>query len=150
MRGHSTVESRIKKAALVALALSLCAFANTARAQQPAQSRAALTKDNVLATLRGLTPERRDAGLSMLAAAIRDSGVDFEVTPAVEQELRDAGATTELIAAARANFRPAGAALSQAPSGSSPPAQTPSAARGPTPSATPAERDPAMQDLPPV
>src|SRR5947209_6818120 len=150
MRGHSTVESRIKKAALVALALSLCAFANTARAQQPAQSRAALTKDNVVAILRGLTPERRDAGLSMLAAAIRDSGVDFEVTPAVEQELRDAGATTELIAAARANYRPSGTAPPQSASPQASSSAPPSAARGATPAATPIERDPAMQDNPPV
>src|SRR5205085_5665482 len=133
-RGHSTVESRIKKAALVALAL--CAFANTALAQQqPAQSRAPITKDNVVATLRGLTPERRDAGLSMLAAAIRDSGVDFEVTPAVEQELRDAGATPELIAAARANYRPSGAASQSASS---------TAARGPSSGAPPTEKDAAM------
>jgi carboxypeptidase C (cathepsin A) len=143
MRGYSTVESRGKRSAvLVVLALSLCAFANPARAQQqPAPPRAPITKENVVALLRGLTPERRDAGLSMLAAAIRDSGVDFEVTPAVEQELRDAGATPELVAAARANYRPAGASSQAA---------TSTAARGPSSAATPTERDPAMLDNPPI
>ena len=148
MRGHTPAEFRTKRAVtLAALALSLCALAATpAPAQQPptgnppVQSRAPITKENILSFLRGLAPERRDAGLLMLAAAIRDSGVDFEVTPAVEQELREAGASAELVAAARANFRPAQAT----------PAQSPSAARGATPAATPAERDAAMQDLPPV
>jgi carboxypeptidase C (cathepsin A) len=161
MRGHTPAEFKTKcTAALVALALSLCAFAAApahARKQQPAAGqRAPFTKENIVAFLRGLAPERRDAGLQMLAAAVRDSGVDFEVTPAVEQELLGAGATPELVAAARANFRPAGAAQSQTPPGASSSAQTPpgaqaqTGARGATPAATPAERDPAMQDLPPV
>jgi carboxypeptidase C (cathepsin A) len=154
MRGHTPAEFKTKcTAALVAFALSLCALAATparARQQLPAGQRAPFTKENVVAFLRGLAPERRDAGLMMLTAAVRDSGVDFEVTPSVEQELREAGATPELVAAARANFRPAGAATSQSPPGSPPPAQAPSAARGATPSPTPVERDAAMQDLPPV
>ena len=124
MRGHTPAESKTKcRAALAAFALSLCALAATpaqARQQPAAGQRAPFTKENLVAFLRGLAPERRDAGLQMLAAAVRDSGVDFEVTPSVEQELRDAGATAELVAAARANFRPAGAAPSQAPPGSSP------------------------------
>src|SRR5205085_6714882 len=157
MRSHSTVEFKPKKSVpAVALALSLCLLANVALAQQPlgnppSQSRAPFTKENILSFLRGLAPERRDAGLLMLAAAIRDSGVDFEVTPAVEQELRDAGASAELAAAARANFRPAFAAPSQAPTPApTSAAQSPSGARGATPAATPAERDAAMQDNPPV
>ena len=92
MRGHSTVEFKTRKsAAAVALALSLCLLANVALAQQPpmgnppAQSRAPFTKENVVAFLRGLAPERRDAGLTMMAAAIRDSGVDFEVTSATRR-----------------------------------------------------------------
>nr|MDQ5838148.1 hypothetical protein [Acidobacteriota bacterium] len=124
MRGHKPAELKTKRsalktkcpafetkcrAALTAVALVLCALAAT---PAPAQTRAPISKENVVAFLRGLAPERRDAGLQMLAAAMRDSGVDFEVTPAVEQELRDAGATSELVAAARANFRPAGMALS--------------------------------------
>ena len=111
----------------------------------PVQSRAPLTRENLTAFLRGITPERRDAALSMLAAAIRDSGVDFEVTPAVEQELLAAGATPELIAAARANFRPAGATATQ---GGAPPQGAPRGG-GATPSATPGERDAAMIDGPP-
>src|SRR5436305_5379043 len=111
MRGHSTVEFKTRRSA-AAVALVLCLLTNVALAQQPpmgnppAQSRAPFTKENVVAFLRGLAPERRDAGLTLMAAAIRDSGVDFEVTPAVEQELRDAGATPELVAAPRANSRP--------------------------------------------
>src|SRR5881227_2299745 len=152
MRGHSTVEFKPKKSVpAVALALVLCLLANVALAQQPpmgnppAQSRAPFTKENVVAFLRTLAPERRDAGVTMLAAAIRDSGVDFEVTPAVEQELRDAGATPELVAAARANYRPSGASAQSASS---------TAARGgPTgvaSGATPTEKDAAMLDNPPV
>src|SRR5438105_11319408 len=147
MRGHSTVEFKPKKsAAAVALALSLCLLANVALAQQPlgnppAQSRAPFTKENVVAFLRGLAPERRDAGVTMLAAAIRDSGVDFEVTPAVEQELRDAGATPELVAAARANYRPSGASAQSASS---------TAARGGPTGGAVAEKDAAMVDNRPV
>jgi carboxypeptidase C (cathepsin A) len=164
MRGHTPAELKTKcpvlkmkcpafrtkcRAALAAVALALCALAAT---HAPAQTRAPISKENVVAFLRGLPPDRRDAGLQVLAAAVRDSGVDFEVTPAVEQELREAGATTELVAAARANFRPAGAVMSQTPAGSpSSGAQTPAGARGGAASAaTPVERDPAMQDLPPV
>ncbi|MDQ3920139.1 MAG: hypothetical protein M3348_16865, partial [Acidobacteriota bacterium] len=143
MRGHTPAEFKTKRralktkcpafetkcrAALTAFALLLCALAAT---PAPAQTRAPISKENVVAFLRGLAPERRDAGLQMLAAAMRDSGVDFEVTPAVEQELRDAGATSELVAAARANFRPAGLPLSQTPSASPSSApQTPAGARG--------------------
>src|SRR5437763_4752434 len=147
MRSHSTVEFKPKKSVpAVALALSLCLLASVALAQQPmgnppAQSRAPFTKENVVAFLRTLAPERRDAGVTMLAAAIRDSGVDFEVTPAVEQELRDAGATPELVAAARANYRPTGASSQSAAS---------STARGGAPGATPTEKDAAMLDNPPV
>ncbi|HYY94870.1 MAG TPA: hypothetical protein VE713_10155 [Pyrinomonadaceae bacterium] len=164
MRGHTPAEFETKRralktkcpafetkcrAALTAVALLLCALVAT---PAPAQTRAPISKENVVAFLRGLAPERRDAGLQMLAAAMRDSGVDFEVTPAVEQELRDAGATSELVAAARANFRPAGLSLSQTPSAtpSSAPQTPPGARGGATPAATPVERDPAMQDLPPV
>src|SRR5437868_967734 len=142
MRGHSTVEFKTRRSA-AAVALVLCLLANVALAQQPpmgnppTQSRAPFTKENVVAFLRTLAPERRDAGLTMLAAAIRDSGVDFEVTPAVEQELRDAGATPELVVAARANYRPSGAS-SQAASSST--------ARGGAPGAPPTEKDAAMLD----
>jgi carboxypeptidase C (cathepsin A) len=143
MRGYSTVEPKTRNSAVfAALALFLCAFANGARAQQPAPQHAPMTRDAIVSMLRGLTPERRDAGLSMLAAAIRDSGVDFEMTPAVEQELLSAGATPELVAVARSNYR--------ASSAQSPAAQSPSAARGPSPGAPPTERDAAMLDNPPV
>src|SRR2546423_1873996 len=147
MRSHSTVEFKPKKSVpAVALALSLCLLASVALAQQPmgnppAQSRAPFTKENVVAFLRTLAPERRDAGVAMLAAAIRDSGVDFEVTPAVEQELRDAGATPELVAAARANYRPSVASAQAGPS---------SVARGGPTGTAASEKDTAMLDNPPV
>jgi carboxypeptidase C (cathepsin A) len=132
--------------AVVALVLSLCipvpltvaAQSPQGVATTPAQSRAAITKENILSALRTLAPERRDAGLMQLIAAIREGGVDFEVTPSVEQELRDAGATPELIAAARAGFRPAAGAQT-----------SPAARTGATPE-RPAERDVAMTDGPPV
>jgi carboxypeptidase C (cathepsin A) len=144
------------KALVVVLALLACAlFASpeVTRAQAPqqqpgamppVQSRAAITKESVLTFLRALAPERRDAGLSMLAAAIRDSGVDFEVTPAVEQELLAAGATPELIMAARTNFRPAGASTQTGARGG-----MLAGGGGGTPSATPGDKDPATSDGPP-
>jgi carboxypeptidase C (cathepsin A) len=143
MRDNRSVEFKSSRA-VVMFALALCLLvASTVRAQQPpVQSRTPITKENIITFLRGLAPERRDTGLLMLAAAIRDSGVDFEVTPAVEQELRDAGATNELIAAARANFRPSSSAQ---PSPTAQPAAR--AGASPTP---PAEKDAAMTDGPPV
>ena len=131
-----------RPAAVFALVLSFCLSAPLMVAAQPqpsapppAQSRAAMTKENVLSLLRALTPERREAGAAQMIAAMRESGVDFEVTPAVEQELRDAGATPELITAARASYRPFAA-------------QGQSALRGPA--GGPAERDAALTDGPPV
>ena len=129
----------------VALILCLCLLAAPAVAlgQQPGSSaqRTAVTRENVLAYLRSLSPERRDAGITLLSAAVRDSGVDFELTPPVEQELREAGATADLITTLRANFRGAGAS-----------AQTTSqAAASARPSSTPsADRDPASTDSAPV
>jgi carboxypeptidase C (cathepsin A) len=132
------------------IALALCfaaAFPCAARAQQapggnpPSQSRAAITKENILSFLRGVAPERRDAGLLLLISTIRENGVDFEMTPAVEQELRDAGATPELIAAARAGFRPSAAAASAPGSAAAPFRPT---------GEKPAEKDPAMTDDKPV
>ncbi|MDT5158551.1 MAG: hypothetical protein QOH51_2908 [Acidobacteriota bacterium] len=160
MRGHSIVESTSKRRACVftparahvsTLALLVCALlllAKVTPAQQqgattPMQSRAVITKENMLTFLRGLAPERREAELPMLAAAIRENGVDFEVTPAVEQELLAAGATPELVAAARSNFRPAGSASAQ---GAARVGATGSAGASPSPGATPGEKDPAMSD----
>ena|SRR5947209_15483055 len=40
-----------------------------------------------------------------LVRKLKDRGVSFEVTPAVEDELRRAGASSEVIEAARANHR---------------------------------------------
>lgn len=159
MRGHSPVElkSRVSTFTL-ALLLLLCqmpaSVAHTARrpqgGPQATQQRAPLTKENILTVLRGVTPERRDAALSALASAIREGGVDFEVTPSVEQELLSAGATPDIVSAARANFRPS--ALSFQVAGP----QNQSGARGGggpaagTPGTPPVERDAAMQDNPPI
>ena len=156
MRAHPPARNRSKSRSLVfTLALLVCATFALARptaaarppqgttpppgAAPPVQSRAPVTKENALSFLRGVAPERRELSNAFLAAAVRDSGVDFEVTPAVEQELLAAGATPDLIAAARANFRPQGSAASQG-------AQR---GGGPAPAATPSERDAALLDGPP-
>jgi carboxypeptidase C (cathepsin A) len=72
------------------------------------QGRGSISKESILyiLSLQGLTPEQKRANTSILISAIQVSGVEFETTPIVEQELRDAGATPELIAAIRANYRP--------------------------------------------
>ncbi|MGB8508521.1 MAG: hypothetical protein WCD76_08945 [Pyrinomonadaceae bacterium] len=117
---------------LASLALgSSTGFAQlTPGAGSPVQTKAAITKENILGFLRGVSPEQRNASATLLVAAIRDSGVDFEVTPAVEQELRDAGATPDLLSTARANYRPSAAAM-MSPGGAKPPDK---------------EKDPAMID----
>ncbi len=132
MRVNTHARSTVSKFARHIAALLLCsllisnltALAQlTPGANAPVQSRAAMTKDNVLGFLRGVSPEQRAMSMNVLVAAMRDSGVDFEVTPAVEQELRDAGATPELISTARASYRPSNAAAMSmaAPGGIKPP-----------------------------
>src|ERR1700676_2809115 len=67
-------------------------------AQQPAtpgssaQARSSISKESVLGLLgiKALNAEQKSANLEILATAIRSNGVDFEVTPAVDQELREA------------------------------------------------------------
>jgi carboxypeptidase C (cathepsin A) len=107
------------------------------------QSRGPLTREALTTRLRAASPEQRGAALQALTAAVRESGVDFELTAQAEQELREAGASAELVEAVRANYRPAprvpaagtqqGAGRQQQPAGS-----------------VAAERDPAMTDSPPV
>jgi carboxypeptidase C (cathepsin A) len=149
---HARTESQSRSLvfALALLACALFAHASPAAARQPppgatppVQSRAPVTKENALSFLRGVAPERRELSNAFLAAAMRDSGVDFEVTPSVEQELLAAGATPDLIAAARANFRPQGAAQGASAQGAQ------RGGGGATPAATPGERDAAMTDGPP-
>jgi len=112
--------------------------------QAGAQTRTPVSKESVVALLRSAGPERRDASALLLSAAVRDSGVDFELTPQVEQELREAGATAELLTTLRANYRPAGSGAQQGPA-----AQPAAAAARPSPTPS-AERDPAMTDSAPV
>ncbi|MFL6256786.1 MAG: S10 family peptidase [Pyrinomonadaceae bacterium] len=148
MRGHAHARhprgsSTWKLTLLFALCLSAAAPAPLlARQQQPppGPGRPA-TREQMLSALRTLTPERREQGMPMLVAAVRESGVDFEVTPAVEQELVAAGATPELVAAARANFRPQTTATQPGAQG------TPRT--GATSFPTPVERDAATTDGPP-
>lgn len=80
----------------------------------------AVKKDILLNVLRSHQLQTRD-----IVKVINSNGVDFRVTPAVEQELSAAGARPEVIAAAKANFRGAAAA---AP-GKKPPV-TPTASSG--------------------
>src|SRR5919199_4502629 len=83
-----------------------------ARGQQPAGQRGSITREAILSRLRTTPPEQRAQGLQALAQAVREAGVDFELTPPVEQELTEAGAGAELLAAIRANYRPnSGAAM---------------------------------------
>ncbi|HEX8852319.1 MAG TPA: hypothetical protein VF754_02470, partial [Pyrinomonadaceae bacterium] len=125
--------------AVAAIILALCALAQSpANAQQPGRS--VISREtivNVLA-LPGLNPEQRSAALASLVAAVNSNGVDFALTPVIEQELRTAGASEELLSAVRANYRPQAATQTPAPS-ASPQAQQ-----------RPAERDPAMMDDRPV
>jgi carboxypeptidase C (cathepsin A) len=131
---------------LFALCLSTAAPALTLarQAQLPGPGRPA-TREQVVSALRSMTPERREQGMPLLIAAIRESGVDFELTPPVEQELIAAGATPELVAVVRANVRP------PAPAATQPGAATQGAVRpgGATPTPTPSERDAATTDGPP-
>jgi carboxypeptidase C (cathepsin A) len=131
--------------------LCLCLIAGPiVRAQQPGsasappistlptqQGRTVITKESILylLTLQGLAPEQKRANAAILISAIQTSGVDFELTPVVEQELRDAGATPELIAAVRAGYRPQAAAA---------------ASPSPSPSPGDRERDPAMTNDRPI
>jgi hypothetical protein len=118
---------RIMKATLFALLLSLIVGPIIVHGQQtpnPAvpptvsvpgqQGRGSISKESILyiLSLQGLTPEQKRANASILISAVQVSGVDFETTPMVEQELRDAGAAPEMIAAIRANYRPQAAASS--------------------------------------
>ena len=120
---------------LIALNLS------PAPAQQPASpagARGVVTRELLLSHLRTLSPEQRGQGLQSLIQTIRESGVDFELSPPVEQELTEAGASPELLAAVRANYRPGTSTQGVATQGTA----------RPTPS--PGERDPAMMDAAPV
>jgi carboxypeptidase C (cathepsin A) len=143
MRGRAEIKcafGRFDTILLPVLCGVFVACAISTRAQPPAspQARGGLTREVLVGRLRGLAPEQRAQGIAALVQTVRESGVDFELTPAVEQELREAGATGELLDAVRANYRPASAAGS--------------AAQGaPRPSASPTpERDPAMMDAAPV
>jgi carboxypeptidase C (cathepsin A) len=154
MRSDSQKDSRLARvlqapAAALALLLLLSASAGTTRShaaqmQGPvapsSQPRGTVSKEAVLnvLNLQGLSPEQRSTAVAALIAAISASGVDFALTPAVEQELRAAGASAELIAAVRSNYRPQGVA---------PPFGPVRAADG---GSRPAERDPALMDERPV
>jgi carboxypeptidase C (cathepsin A) len=116
--------------------------------QSPQQS-GRLTRDALLGRLRAAaSPEQRAEAAQSLLAAVRESGVDFELTPQTEQELREAGATAELVDAVRANVRPSALVAAAQPQGGAGQA----AGRQQQQSASPpaAERDPAMTDGPPV
>ena len=118
--------------------------------QQQPQQRPRVTRDLILNRLRAASAEQRAEAAQSLLAAVRESGVDFELTPQAEQELREAGATAELVEAVRANYQPAqqrggfpAAGTQQgAGQGTNRPQQSASSPA--------AERDPAMTDGPPV
>ncbi|MBV9241326.1 MAG: hypothetical protein JO314_04885 [Acidobacteria bacterium] len=77
-------------------------------------------KDKLLNALRSHQLQTRD-----IVDAINTAGVDFQVTPDVEQELVAAGARPQVIVAAKANYRaPATVATNPGPKGSNPPGPT--------------------------
>src|SRR5258708_22079147 len=88
----STRLTTIVLGALVALSLTAAATIGQPQAKGP------LRKDQLIEALRvgGLAPAE-------YIQRIRDRGVDFDLTPAIEKELRDAGATSEIIEAIRTN-----------------------------------------------
>jgi carboxypeptidase C (cathepsin A) len=110
----------------------------TAHAQQP--GRTVITRETIinLLALPGLSPDQRSAAQASLVTAVNSNGVDFALTPVVEQELRTAGASDDLLAAVRANYRPQAASSAQ-------PQPSPASS-----TQRPVERDPAMMDEKPV
>lgn len=68
----------------------------------PAQNAAhkPITRNGLVEALKlgGLSPEE-------LISFVQKRGVDFQLTPAIEQEMRTAGATPELVQAVKANYR---------------------------------------------
>src|SRR5438552_3736793 len=68
-------------------------------------------------TKRGLVDALKIGGLttSELVRKIKERGVNFAVTPEVEDELRKAGAPPEVVQAVRDNFRRASGAPSKSP-----------------------------------
>jgi tetratricopeptide (TPR) repeat protein len=72
-------------------------------------------KDKLLNVLRSHQLQTRE-----IVAAINTAGVDFQVTPDVEQELVSAGARPQVIAAAKANYRAPAVAVKQPVKGGAP------------------------------
>ncbi len=83
---------RVVLNSIVLVALMLYAVAMAARGQTPGRP---LTKDDVIALVKGDVPPQRVAQLA------REHGIDFALTPQTEKDLRAAGATDELLAALR-------------------------------------------------
>ncbi len=119
--------------ATIVLTVAVCAQQQPMSSALNGPPRAAVTRELIVSRLRPLPPEQRAQSIQTLSAAIRESGVDFELTAQIEQELTEAGAPPELLAIVRANYRPSGPAMQ-------------SALRP----ALPAERDAAMLDMPPA
>ena len=67
-------------------------------------------KDKLMSVLRSKQLQTRE-----IVAVIKTNGVDFQVTPAVENELVSAGARPEVIAAARGNYRQMGGGTGKKP-----------------------------------
>ena len=118
------------------------------QAQQQQQGRR-VTRDAILSRLRAASPEQRADVAQSLLASVRESGVDFDLTPQAEQELREAGASPELVEAVRTNRQPFSAGVS-APVQRDAAGQATGRQQQQSGSASPVERDPAMTDGPPV
>src|SRR5579862_9475644 len=79
---------------LFAVCLLLCAVELPAKAFHPPSPKP-LSKNDIIDLLKGEVPSARVSELA------RENGINFQLTPAVEDELRHAGATNELLATLR-------------------------------------------------
>jgi len=114
---------------LASAAILLLSLQPASRAQEPAKP---ITEKGLVTalTIGGLAPPE-------LVEIIGNRGVDFALTPEVEQQLRDAGATAAVIDAVRAHYQSPSGERSAAASGmdlSSPQPAGPSSESAPLPS----------------
>jgi len=94
------------------------------------------TKDGLVKALRSHQFQTRD-----FVSLIQSNGVDFQVTPEIEQELVAAGARPQMIAAAKANYRAPSVASKAGPVSGKQPANSGSKGSKPAASGTPLSKD---------
>ncbi len=92
--------------AVIFVAILMVILSNTAVSAQYKGS--PVKKEKLLSVLNSRQLQTRE-----IVAVIKSNGVDFQVTPAVEQELTSAGARPEVISMARANYRSSATAVAK-------------------------------------